>query len=114
MPGGATADLAQHGTISFIFFTFSAICEQHVERLRAVMKAIRLAGLTIKLQKYHFSFRELLFLGHVVSSKGIHPDPEKTAAVEKFPKPTDKKAVRQFLELLRLLQTLRQKFFKDC
>lgn len=78
---------------------FSATFEQHVERLRAVMKAIKSAGLTIKPQKCHFGFHELLFLGHVISSEGIRPDPEKTTAVQKFPKPTDKKAVRRFLGL---------------
>lgn len=78
---------------------FSATFDQHVERLRTVLEAISSAGLTIKPQKCHFGFHELLFLGHVVSSEGIRPDPEKTAAVEKFPRPTDKRAVRRFLGL---------------
>ena len=55
--------------------------------------------MTIKPQKCHLGFHELLFLGHVVSSEGIRPDPEKTAAVAQFPTPMDKKAVRRFLGL---------------
>lgn len=78
---------------------FSATFEQHMERLRAVLTAIKSADLTIKPQKCHFGFRELLFLGHVISAEGVRPDPGKTEAVAKFPKPTDKKAVRRFLGL---------------
>lgn len=53
----------------------------------------------IKPQKCHFGFRDLLFLGHVISSEGVRPDPEKTATVLKFLKPTHKKAVHRFLGL---------------
>lgn len=95
---------------------FSTTFDQHVERLRTVLKAISSAGLTIKPQKCHFGFHELLFLGHVVSSEGIRPDPEKTAAVEKLPtKNFDGQKGRQTsFRTLRLLQTLCQKCFEDC
>lgn len=78
---------------------FSTTFEQHLERLKVVLQAIRSAGLTLKPEKCHFCFEELQFLGHVVSHAGVRPDPEKTAAVARFPVPTDKKAVRRFLGL---------------
>ncbi|XP_075723603.1 uncharacterized protein LOC142765791 [Rhipicephalus microplus] len=40
---------------------------------------------------------KLKFLGHVVSSAGVLPDPEKTAAVRDFPQPREKKSLRSFL-----------------
>lgn len=78
---------------------FSSSFQEHMSRLRSVLEAIRAARLTIKPEKCHLGFRELKFLGHVVSSHGIRPDPEKTIAVASFPRPTDKKAVRRFVGL---------------
>lgn len=78
---------------------FSATFEEHLKRLLSVLQAIRSAGLTLKPEKCHFGFEELQFLGHVVSQEGVKPDPDKTAAVAKFARPVDKKAVRRFLGL---------------
>lgn len=78
---------------------FSATFEEHLKRLLSVLQAIRSAGLTLKPEKCHFGFEQLQFLGHVVSQEGVKPDPDKTAAVAKFPRPTDKKAVRRFMGL---------------
>lgn len=78
---------------------FAASFEEHLDRLRMVLQALRSAQLTIKPQKCHFGFQELRFLGHVISSEGVKPDPDKTAAVKNFPRPTDKKSVRRFLGL---------------
>ena len=41
----------------------------------------------------------MLFLGHVVSTSGIEPDPEKTEKIKNFPTPTDVTGVRCFLGL---------------
>lgn len=78
---------------------FSRTFAEHLSRLRRVLEAIRTAQLTIKPEKCHLGFQELKFLGHVVSCRGVRPDPEKTTAVASFPRPTDKKAVRRFLGL---------------
>lgn len=77
----------------------SATFDEHLQRLQSVLRAIRSAGLTLKLEKCHFCFEKLQFLGHVVSYAGVRPDPEKIAAIEQFPLPSDKKAVRHFLGL---------------
>lgn len=78
---------------------FAPTFEEHLQRLEAVLQAIKSSGLTLKSEKCRFAYEELKFLGHVVNSEGVLPDPEKTAAVAKFPQPTDKKAVRRFLGL---------------
>lgn len=91
---------------------FSSTFEQHMQRLRAVLDAIRTAGLTIKPEKCHFGFRELRFLGHIVSAEGVRPDPEKITAVEMFPKPRDKKAIRRFLGLCAYYRRFVENFSK--
>lgn len=78
---------------------FAPTFEEHLRRLSSVLHAIRSAGLTLKAEKCHFGYQELLFLGHVVSHAGVKPDPAKISAVTKFPTPADKKAVRRFLGL---------------
>ena len=47
------------------------------ENLRLVLERMRVAGLKLKPSKCTLFRRELLYLGFVVSGKGIHPDPKK-------------------------------------
>uniref|UniRef100_A0A6G5AB96 Putative tick transposon n=1 Tax=Rhipicephalus microplus TaxID=6941 RepID=A0A6G5AB96_RHIMP len=63
---------------------FSKTFEEHLSRLLSVFRAIRSAGLTLKPEKCHFGFKELQFLGHVVSHEGVRPDPDNIAAVRNF------------------------------
>ena len=41
----------------------------------------------------------MIYLGHVISRKGIAPDPSKTQKVKDFPVPTDVTKLKQFLGL---------------
>lgn len=91
---------------------FSATFEQHIERLRSVLHAIQSAGLTIKPEKCQFGYEKLRFLGHVISAEGVGPDPDKTAAVARFPKPRDKKEVRRFLGLCAYYRRFIENFSK--
>ena len=50
-------------------------------------------------QKCEFWIREVHFLGHVVSDKGIHVDPSKIKAIKNWEAPTTPTKVRQFLGL---------------
>lgn len=75
--------------------------EEHVVRLRCVLDALRSADLTIKREKCHLGFQEVKFLGHVFSTEGKEPNPDKTAAVCSFPLPTDKMAIRHVLLTFR-------------
>ncbi|KAK8771367.1 hypothetical protein V5799_025390 [Amblyomma americanum] len=76
---------------------FAANFDNHLRRLATVLEAIESSGLTLKPEKCRFAYDELLFLGHIISKSGVHPDPQKTAAIAEFPQPIDKKAVRRFL-----------------
>ncbi|KAK8774213.1 hypothetical protein V5799_011257 [Amblyomma americanum] len=78
---------------------FASNFEEHLKRLKTVLDAIKSSGLTLKAEKCHFVYEELLFLGHIVSKEGVRPEPQKTAAIEHFTPPADKKGVRRFLGL---------------
>ena len=56
---------------------FSITFPQHLERLTTVFRHLRKAGLTLKPEKCHFERKEIRYLDHVVSSKGVQADPDK-------------------------------------
>ena len=73
--------------------------EEHIEHLREVFKRLRSAGLRLKPKKCLILRDEVPYLGHVISARGIRPDPSKTDKVQGFPIPHDVTSVRQFIGL---------------
>ena len=61
------------------------------ERGRSVMERLHDAGLTVKLKKCQFGMDHCVYLGHVVGSEEVSPEPTKLAAVKTFPVPRPKK-----------------------
>jgi hypothetical protein len=61
---------------------FSRTLEEHLARLQTVFfSRIKEAGLKISHQKCYLFHREVKFLGHIVNSTGIVPDPSKIEAI---------------------------------
>ncbi|UYV69772.1 hypothetical protein LAZ67_7000699, partial [Cordylochernes scorpioides] len=54
-----------------------------IERLREVLERIRSAKLALKPSKCEFGRREVEFLGYVISTGGLKPDPRKIKEVER-------------------------------
>ncbi|CAI5640726.1 unnamed protein product [Oreochromis niloticus] len=73
--------------------------EQAVANLREVLTAIRGAGLKLNPAKCNLLARQVKFLGHVVSEKGVATDPEKVVAVGDWPPPSNVAELRSFLGL---------------
>ena len=71
--------------------------EEHVQNLVQVFERLRASGLKLKPSKCAFFQKEVQYLGHIISRDGIAPDPERTAKVAKWPVPTSKKEVQQFI-----------------
>jgi hypothetical protein len=78
---------------------YSSTFEQHLQDLHKVLSALADANLTLKASKCNFCRREMPYLGHLVTSDGIKPDPGLTHTVTKFPFPTTIKEVQAFLGL---------------
>lgn len=76
---------------------FSKSAAEHAQHLREVLSVLRANKLTVAKQKCTFNQPEVLFLGHIVSAKGIAVDPTKVAALQKFPAPKDVGQLRSFL-----------------
>ena len=73
--------------------------DEHLQHLNEVFVRLRQAGLRLKPRKCNLLRDEVPFLGHVISTKGVRPDPAKIEKVQCYPVPTDATQVRQFLGL---------------
>ena len=61
--------------------------EEHKKHLRLVLERLQSHGVTINASKSIFGQAKLKFLGHVLSSEGIEPTPEKVDALSSYPLP---------------------------
>ncbi|GFX14213.1 retrovirus-related Pol polyprotein from transposon 17.6 [Trichonephila clavipes] len=78
---------------------FSETFEDHLIRLRLVLKCLQEAGLKLNSKKCLFAAQEVKILGHLVSSNGVRPYPDKIKAVRNFPTPKNIHDIRSFLGL---------------
>ena len=81
------------------FVIFSSTWTEHLQHVREVLCRLRKAGLTAKPRKCQFGMSKCIYLGHVVGSGEVSPDPAKLEAIRSFPIPVSKKQVRAFLGL---------------
>ena len=73
--------------------------EEHLQNLKEVLEAIKVAGLKLKPSKCFFAKRSVKYLGFIVSNEGLSPDPEKLKAIEDYPQPRDLTELRRFIGL---------------
>ncbi|XP_074271317.1 putative mitochondrial protein AtMg00860 [Silene latifolia] len=71
--------------------------EDHAQHLRTVLETLRENQLFATFKKCAFWLKEINFLGHVVSSKGIQVDPEKIETIMSWPVLKNVAEVRSFL-----------------
>ncbi|GJP81890.1 hypothetical protein CLOP_g12012 [Closterium sp. NIES-67] len=57
---------------------YSRDMKQHVEHLRCVFEILRRERFYVKLSKSEFAREKVQFLGHMVSARGVHVDPNKS------------------------------------
>ena len=73
--------------------------DDHLLNLRAIFEQMRKAGLKLKPSKCALCKHTVEFLGHIVSSDGVHTDPKKTEKVSKWPTPSNRQELLRFLGL---------------
>jgi hypothetical protein len=78
---------------------FSKTPVEHIQHLTKVFQKLREHQLYLKLKKCDFFKKELQFLGHIITSEGIKPDPRKVKVVQDMSVPEDQSALRRFLGL---------------
>ena len=75
---------------------YSSSYEQHLKDLEQVFNRLRQHNLTLKPSKCHFAAQQVDYLGHVISKERTKPNPNKTAVIDTYPVPKDKKQVKRF------------------
>ena len=78
---------------------FGKTFEETLARLDMVLTRLTEHNLKVKPGKCQLFKEKLKYLGHIVSSQGIRPDPEKTRAVQEWEIPKTERDLRGFLGL---------------
>lgn len=73
---------------------FSTDIGTHVNHLNRVIKRTQDAGMTLRLDKCQFFQSQVKFLGFIIDSAGVLPDPKKAEAIYAYKEPTTKKEVK--------------------
>ena len=71
--------------------------EEHCEHLREIFDRFRQANLRLNPSKSRVAIRQVLYLGHILSTDGISVDQKKVSVIREHPVPQNTKQLRSFL-----------------
>lgn len=77
--------------------------ESHDRVLAGVFSRIRACGLKLNKAKCKFRQASLRYFGHVISEKGLLPDPERVEAIRNIPPPGNLNQLRSFIGMVNYL-----------
>ena len=75
----------------------------HDSNLRRLLQRARENNLKLNKKKLRLRLEEVAYMGHLLTNKGLRPDPMKVKAIEDLPQPSDKKAVERLLGFVKYL-----------
>jgi hypothetical protein len=78
---------------------YSPTLESHLQHLEVVFQCLLENEFCLKQSKCSFVQTSIDYLGHIVSAKGVGPDPAKISAMLDWPQPKNVKQLRGFLGL---------------
>ena len=73
--------------------------DEHITNLERVLQRFRKANLQLNPKKCQWFQREVQYLGHRVSSTGVHTEPSTVEKVQTWPRPENQKQLRSFIGL---------------
>lgn len=76
---------------------FSSSAEEHVFHVRQVLQRLLENKLFVKAEKCEFHVESVAFLGYIIGSGQVKPDPSKIQAVVEWPQPENRKQLQRFL-----------------
>ena len=84
--------------------------EEHLEMLEKVFNSVIEANLKLKGSKCVFGAKEVVFLGHLISAKGIKQEPNKLKAPQELPTPTDVSGIKRVMGMFSYYRKFIPKF----
>lgn len=99
------------GILSYMddIIVLNSTFETHLASLEQLFAALQAAGLTLKPSKVQFGQKEIEYLGHVISAKGISVSTDRIQAITQLPTPTCIKDLRSVLGMVNFVR----RFIKD-
>jgi len=91
---------------------YSKTEEEHAEHLKFILPVLKEKKLFAKLSKCEFWLKEVSFLGHVISGKGIAVDPSKVDVVSRWETPKSVTEIISFLGLVGYYKRFTEGFSK--
>ena len=85
------------------------VFENHLKHIEDIFQRLEKADLCLNKKKCHFVKKEIEYLGHIVSPKGLRPNPEKVRAIQTLDAPTTVKGVRSYSRSRWVLQEFHPK-----
>lgn len=83
--------------------------KNHLFNLRKVFEKLKEKNLKLNPQKCDFFQKEVTFLGHKITPKGIFPDPTKIKIIKNYPRPKNAKETKRFVAFVNYYR----KFIKN-
>ena len=77
--------------------------EEHDSNLEKVFQVCMANNLKLNKTKCKIGVKELVYLGDLLTSEGIKPDPRKVSAINNMERPKDKQGVQRFLGMITYL-----------
>jgi hypothetical protein len=98
------ADLKGQYVFNFLddLVVYSKSTDEHMKHLRKVMGRLQAAGFTLNREKVSLGVREIKYLGHVLSGRGIKILPDRIQAIQRYPPPRNLRALRRFIGMVGL------------
>lgn len=75
----------------------------HDKKLHQFLQRCEERNVVLGKEKLQFKLSEAPFVGHIITSEGLKPAPQKIKAVREMPAPTDVSGVRRFLGMIQYL-----------
>lgn len=76
---------------------FSTSLQEHLVAIRKIFEKLAEHNLKIQVDKCSFLKKETEYLGHVLTSEGMKPNPNKTKCIQEYKLPTTEKQLKSFL-----------------
>ena len=101
------------GLPCFIIVDDILICgkdeKEHDANLKMVLERCQQIGLKLNKNKCKFRMKEVCYVGHHFTDKGILPDPDKVRAIVDMPKPTDVTSLQRLFRNGQLFEQIYQR-----
>jgi hypothetical protein len=83
---------------------YSTNHKEHIKHLQLLFERLQIHGLRCAPEKCHLGEREIVYLGHVVSTQGNQPQQLHLRQIQGAPTPKDRRSLRSFLDLCNWLR----------